>query len=277
MLQKSAMTNLTRDEAEFRFNEASAAPGCVAGLIAQADGLWTVWVVWDDGGQPVTAAELSGFEHAPQVAQAAGAALGALSARFESNGDPAALGFDTTGGHSYGAYQIATKTGTMAKFLDFLAHQQPAMAAALNAAGGAAGALAGTPGFKQAWQGLAADPLFFAAQHAYIETSHYQPFAAKLKSGLGLNLAERGAALRDVAWSVAVQHGPGNKVFANALHSHNVATMSDRDIIDAVYTERAKLDKYFPSSRPQVKVALANRFEDERERAWLAAAGGVMA
>lgn len=272
MLQKSAMTNLTRDEAEFRFREARSATGCVAGLIEQADGLWTVWIVWDDAGGPVDASELSGFEHTSTASAPPGAALGSLSARYESNGQPGAIGFDSTGGFSYGAYQIATRTGTMAGFLGFLASKEPAMAAALNHAGGNAGALAGTPAFKEAWRALASDAAFFDAQHAYIEASHYQPFANRLQSDFGLQLPKRSAALRDVVWSVAVQHGPNNKVFENALRGADVSMLSDREIIDAVYTERANLQKYFSSSREQVKLALAARFEDERERALNAAA-----
>ena len=46
--------------------------------------------------------------------------LGSLSSSFESNGDPAAIGYDATGGYSYGTYQIETKNGTMKDFITFL-------------------------------------------------------------------------------------------------------------------------------------------------------------
>lgn len=267
MLQKSAMTNLSRDEADFRFNEARSVPGCACGLMEQADGSWTVWIVYDDAGDPVDASDLGGTERESAAAPPSEAMLGTLSSRFESNGHSGAIGYDSTGGFSYGAYQIASRTGRMSEFLNFLSALQPAMAAALNAAGGNDGALAGTPAFKNAWRALAAETAFFDAQHAYIESSHYQPFAARLKTELGLDLAQRSAALRDVAWSVAVQHGPNSKVFANALRGADAADLSDRQIIDAVYKERSNLPKYFPSSREEVRLALAQRFDDEHQRA----------
>jgi hypothetical protein len=47
--------------------------------------------------------------------------LGFLSERFEaSSAGSLAIGYDSTGGTSYGKYQIASKTGTMTAFLNFL-------------------------------------------------------------------------------------------------------------------------------------------------------------
>jgi hypothetical protein len=47
--------------------------------------------------------------------------LGFLSERFEaSSAGSLAIGYDSTGGTSYGKYQIASKTGTMKSFLSFL-------------------------------------------------------------------------------------------------------------------------------------------------------------
>jgi hypothetical protein len=213
---------------------------------------------------PATAAAAA----TPAGAPAATPKLGSLSARFESNGKPGAIGHDSTGGFSYGAYQIATKTGTMATFLSFLGKQFPALASPLTAAGGAAGASAGTDAFTTAWRTLASTQAmaFFDAQHGFIEETHYKPFAAKLLKDLGLDLAKRSAALRDVAWSTAVQHGGANSVFKNALTGKVAAQLSDAQIADAVYAERSKVEKYFPSSTPQVKAALVKRFAEELAR-----------
>jgi len=280
MIQKSALTDLSRAQALFRFNEARAFPGAVVEMIEQDDGLWTVTVVWDDGQPPATVSfqDLEAFDET--AAQSPGDAavhvavphlgtvedLGQLSRKFESNGRPGAIGFDTKGGFSYGTYQIATNTGTMKKFLLFLSDQFPIFAEKLNAAGGAAAALAGSDSFREAWTASAADPAFAEAQHDYIEASHYQPFAKKLLDKQGLDLARRSAVLRDVAWSVAVQHGPSNTVFDAAL-DQLASTLEDDEIILRVYAERSKVDKHFPSSTAAVKQALVARFESEMNAA----------
>ena len=277
-IQRSARVGLTLRQAQTRFDEAMSRPGVVAQMIEQDDHRWTVVVFVDDAGAPVAAAELSGFSkplvtapaplpaaatHGAAQAGDAPESLGALSARFESNGKAGSIGHDSTGGFSYGAYQIATKTGTMARFLDFLRQQFTDMAQPLTAAGGAVAAEAGSNTFTTAWRKLAEDPRFLDAQHRFIEVTHYLPFAAKLLRDQGIDVAVRSAALRDVVWSVAVQHGASNEVFANALIGMATAEMSDLQIIDAVYAERSNVDKYFASSSPQVKASVADRFVAE--------------
>ncbi|WP_157270785.1 VgrG-related protein [Azohydromonas aeria] len=256
MIQKIARTGLSHAQAQFMFNEARSKPGQFAQMIEQADGNWTVVVTWDDAG-PAPALRRSGPVAADEEE------LGSLSSRFESNGDPAAIGRDSTGGFSYGAYQIATLTGTMGKFLDFLSKKFPELSAELENAGGAAAARAGDENFKETWRKLAARPEFFRSQHDFIEHTHYRPFAVTLLGKPGLDLSQRSSTLRDVAWSVAVQHGPANKVFANALGGMNLDGLSDAEIVKAVYAERMKLERYFPSSTDKVKSALTKRFEQE--------------
>lgn len=274
MIQKAALTNLTKPMALLRFNEARQRPGAVVEMIEQDDGLWTVTIVWDDG-QELTFQDLEAFDetvviapnvapiHAAHAPSGVNEKLGQLSRKFESNGRPGAIGFDTKGGFSYGTYQIATRTGTMEKFLAFLGQQFPAFAQKLGAAGGAVAALGGSDAFKDAWIGLAADPAFADAQHRYIAASHYAPFAKRLLDKQGLDLDARTAVLRDVAWSVAVQHGPANKVFDAALPNNGAGMLADAKIIPLVYGERSNVDKYFPSSTAQVKEALVARFKEE--------------
>jgi type VI secretion system (T6SS) spike protein VgrG3 len=271
MIRKAARTNLTRAVALLAFNEAKTKPGAIVEMIEQDGGLWTVTIVWDDTGAPVDPSAVSGFEKAdaPAPTRAAAAAavggmLGSLSQRFESNGKPGAIGHDSTGGFSYGAYQIATATGTMDAFLKFLKSGQPAFASALADAGGATGARSGSQGFFDAWRALAADPKFLQAQHDFIGATHYIPFSQRLLARLNLDIAQRSAVLRDVAWSVAVQHGPANKVFDNALAGQDLANMTDRTLIDDVYAERSNISRYFSSSTAQVKSALLARFTSER-------------
>ncbi|MGJ7570906.1 hypothetical protein ACSFBX_10265 [Variovorax sp. RB2P76] len=276
MIKKSALTNLTLPMAELAFDQCLTLAGAVVEMIEQDDGRFTVTVVWDDTGAVLENDELDAFERQPpSVPTSPGAArLGSLSSHFESNGKPGAIGFDTNGGFSYGEYQIAARTGTLQTFLTFLGTAFPQYLAPLQNAGGLIAGSKGDAAFKNAWRQLAATQSGFSdAQYTFIKSTHYDVFAKKLLTALGLNLSNRTVALRDVAWSVAVQHGASNQVFANALADKDVAAMSDSEIITAVYAERSKLDKYFSSSTQRVKLSLAARFNDERARALAMLAG----
>lgn len=268
MIKKAARTNLTKAMADFAFDEARSMAGAVVEMIEQDNDRWTVTVVWDDSGAPVTPEDLAGFEKAPvSRVGTPPVRLGVLSERFESNGNPGAIGFDTKGGFSYGAYQIATRPGTMKTFLEFLRLEAPQLHAPLQQAGGNEQAMAGAESFKRAWRTLAADPAFKEAQHAFIQATHYEPFVLSVRSRRGIDVATRSSSLQNVAWSVAVQHGRSNKVFENALPATGAAGMDDKAVIDAVYAERSRVDVYFPSSTPQVREALLARFQEEKTRA----------
>jgi hypothetical protein len=194
--------------------------------------------------------------------------IGKLSERYESRGDAGAVGEDIKGGPSYGKYQIATKTGTMKRFLSFLAKTNPGLAQKLEASGGNQGALQRTSTFEKAWKELARkDPAFADAQHSFIQATHYDPFVKKAKRDNNLEVQSRSMALKNVTWSVAVQHGADNNVFKNALQNKNPPAMDDTQVINAVYDERSKVDKYFSSSKDGVKRSVKERFAKERSEA----------
>lgn len=193
--------------------------------------------------------------------------IGKLSERYESRGDAGAVGEDSTGGPSYGKYQIATLTGTMKSFLRFLATEDPSAAAKLEAAGGDQGALNKTSAFVAAWKSLAKESKFAQDQHSFIQATHYDPFVKKAKRDNDLEVPARSMALKNVAWSVAVQHGAGNNVFKNALQNKNPPAMDDTQVINAVYDERSKVDIYFSSSTDGVKRSVKKRFAKERSEA----------
>lgn len=157
------------------------------------DGTWTLIAVRPDPGiegqrDPIAnVAPLADDTPDTPPAVAHDNTLGVLSERYESNGKPGAIGRDRNGGFSYGMYQIATRTGTMKAFLNFLANENPDFARTLNVAGGADDAFQGTDAFKSAWQELAQDAAFADAQHTFIQTTHYEPFVHRLQ-GIGLAL-----------------------------------------------------------------------------------------
>jgi hypothetical protein len=189
--------------------------------------------------------------------------LGKLSAKYESRGDPGAYGRDRHGGPSYGAYQFASRPGSLANFLNFLKGAKPEFSSVLMQAGGDAAARKGSDAFIAAWKKLARDHKddFYKIQHAFIKMSHYDLFVRKVRQQLDLDVDSRSLALRNVAWSTAVQHGPGNRIFRNALQGQSLS--DDAAMIRRVYAERSNVAKHFRSSTAAVQQAVRNRFAAE--------------
>jgi len=180
-------------------------------------------------------AETPALEHA-----SADHRLGGLSARFESGGrgpGTVSAGTHDPGGPSYGTYQFASRTGTCAQFL-------------LQEGSAWAGRFGphkpGEPGFGTIWKAIAAEEpeRFGDAQHLFIERTHYRPVARAIKMDTGLDIDSRSAAVRDVIWSCAVQHGgaariAGKAVAAADAHQSRADPSYDAVLIEAIYRERA--------------------------------------
>lgn len=192
-------------------------------------------------GRGFTQAEVDLLDRAIDRAEglAATPRLGALSERFESGGrGPGAVSSGTgdAGGVSYGIWQLSSRAGTAAAFV-------VAEGARWRAA--FAGAAPGTPAFTAAWQAIAArEPEAFAeAQHAFIERTHYRPAVAAVRQRTGLDLDARHSAVRDAAWSVAVQHGGAATILAAGVDKADRARARadagyDRALVEAIYAER---------------------------------------
>jgi len=166
--------------------------------------------------------------------------LGALSEQFESGGrGPGAVssGRGDPGGVSYGVYQLSSRMGVVAAFL---ANEGRAWRTEL--AGGAPGSEA----FSAAWKAIAAREAdaFAEAQHGFIQRTHYQPAVNAVAKRTGLDLDARHPAVRDVVWSVAVQHGGAAGILADAIARADAAPGRDdpgydRALIEAIYAVRA--------------------------------------
>ena len=101
--------------------------------------------------------------------------LGSLSARYESRGNPATIGWDSTGGWSYGKYQLAANTGSLNEFHAWLAQTHPDLDSQLQAAGGAAGGRAGTDAYKAAWAQVMGTQAGGNAQSEYTALTYFGP------------------------------------------------------------------------------------------------------
>lgn len=195
--------------------------------------------------------------------------LGQLSVKYETGGRGAGTvssGAGDAGGASYGSYQMTSKPkgGTVARFV-----AQPDF----EFAGKFDGLTPGSAGFTAAWKALAASnpDEFQTAQHDYIKRTHFDLLVRKLVDENDLDVTTRSAALQDVIWSTAVQHGgatgiPG-KAFAKVSLEPQDAGF-DKAFITAIYAERGRKDAsgalvYFKRNSAQVQAGVANRFRNE--------------
>ena len=200
--------------------------------------------------------------------------LGTLSGEAESNNGKNIFNncnADKTGGCSYGTYQIETKKGTMKDYLNYL-NQNPTYQDFYNSlqkAGGYNGALSGTDMFKGKWKELSNNSDFLKSQHDFIIASKLNPALKLVKDIKGLDFDKRSPVLKDVLFSTATQHGQGgaSEVFHNAL-GDDVSNLTDEDIINKIYNERKKVDKYFNGSSIDTQSKLKNiRFPKENAKA----------
>lgn len=196
--------------------------------------------------------------------------IGKLSARFESGGEGiSAIGYDRNGGTSYGKYQIASRVGSMGSFLSFLDEEAPDLAKRLRRSGPAnTGSRRGA--MPNEWREIAREQpeRFEQLQEAFIHKSHYKPALEAIQQRTGLNMDSLSAAMREVIWSTAVQHGPAGaaRIFAQADNMSGKASDAsyERKLINNVYTLRAG---QFGSSSSQVRDAVRSRFRQERQLA----------
>jgi hypothetical protein len=187
--------------------------------------------------------------------------LGGMAAAFESGkAGSQAVGWDSTGGTSYGKYQIAAKTGTMDKFMEHLKKTNEEAYERLSKAGPADAGKGGA--FAEEWKKLAKEGKLQQSEHDFIKKTHYDKGAAGLKDENLKGMLEKSKTLQEVMWSTSVQHGGGgasgifNKVYKK--------DMSEEDLIKSIYAERGTR---FGSSTPQVRASVQNRFAQEQQLA----------
>ena len=193
--------------------------------------------------------------------------LGKLSEKYESgNRGPGTVsdGVGDPGGVSYGTYQLASKVGRADAFVTKYYPKE------------FAGLKGGSDEFTTKWKELAKnDPAGLRAkEHEYIQESHYDPQVKKLAKELNLDVVKRSAALRDVVWSTAVQHGPNTDVIVKAAGTltkdgAKIDAVTDEQLIKAVYAERGrktedgkKLARFKGVSEKWIP-GLIKRFENE--------------
>jgi murein DD-endopeptidase MepM/ murein hydrolase activator NlpD len=194
--------------------------------------------------------------------------LGALSAKYETGGrgpGVVSTGAGDPGGVSYGSYQMATKMGTVARFVGQADFQW---------ASDFRGLAPGTAQYTSVWKRIAANQTaaFQQAQHAFIKATHYDLLCAKIRSDDGVDINTRSRAVQDVIWSTAVQHGGATPIVHRAITTLNCNCSDptyDKKLICAIYAERGRKKPdgnlvYFGKSSAGVQAGVAKRFQNEQ-------------
>jgi len=173
--------------------------------------------------------------------------VGSLSARFESNGNPGAIGKDNTGGWSYGTYQLAHNNAK--SFVDQSPYAKDFAGIPFN-----------SQEFRDKWKEVAQkDPAGFEqAQRGYIEKTHFEP-QKQILAQSGINVDDLSPTLKDVIWSTVVQHGPNTPIIINAIKSMK-KDASESDLIKKIYALRWGGGMNFSRSTDDVKKSVYQRF-----------------
>lgn len=184
--------------------------------------------------------------------------LGDTSKKYEvGKGGPGTVstGSGDYGGVSYGSYQLSSKMGTAAKFVEVMGYKSYF-----------AGTKPGTSAFSDLWIKKAkSDPKFGEDQHEFIRRSHYDP-QIKFLQQKGIDLSKRGPAVQDAVWSTSVQFGGGTALILRALASKRpVESYDDAAIVTSIQDYKiANNNLLFKSSSPAVRSSTLERAKSEK-------------
>jgi hypothetical protein len=205
--------------------------------------------------------------------------LGRLSIKYETGGrgpGTVSIGSGDAGGVSYGSYQMTSSLngGCVIRFVTDL-RRLDWLAVLMTLRPGSAE-------FSAEWRKIAAErpEQFQAAQHEFIKRTHFDPVVQRTLDKDGLDVLRRSAALRDVVWSTAVQHGPNTDIISMVMNDMpNPSSPApddktfDGELIAAIYAERGRKDAtngtlvHFKKNSRDVQAGVAARFVKEQRDA----------
>lgn len=209
-------------------------------------------------------------------------ALGDLSKKYESNGNPSTIssGVDDLGGVSYGMYQLSSTMGSVQEFIDWGLHcGVPNYVSYANQLDNSKPI--NSTQFKAKWQELGDSPYtnFSSMQHDYIKHAYYD-VACRLLKNKYFNVDNHSNALKDVIWSASVQYGAGEivELLTSAMRyvpsyedywnlSYVDALRFDYDLIVGVYETRKQSPWIWSGNPDYIKESLKNRFNNEKQDA----------
>jgi hypothetical protein len=190
---------------------------------------------------------------------ASGRQYGWLSAGQESGKDGGcALGYDSKGGCSYGKHQIAAKTGSLKKFVDW-ANEKTSnkynyftdewIDASIEAS---SKKKCEECDFTKKWMELCNDDEFNTLQHNFILEKNYKPVYDKITDNFGSTALFKDLsgkdeeALKEMCVSLGVQHGGAYRIFQMALLK-DYTGCSDTEILDKKDKDCSAKSSDFPA------------------------------
>ena len=237
-----------------------------AGLEGRGRVLIGVYVKPDAGSTGATARPSASADAAQP-----GGRLGDLSTVYETGRRPSqtaqaaavvSSGSGDPGGISYGAYQLSSVKGSVR---EFLANEGARWASEFR---GMDPTQAGA--FGRQWRAIAArEPeAFFRAQHDFIQRHKYDPVVATVRARTGVDINALPSAVRDVVWSMSVQHGRAAQLVTDSIRAlQRSGQLGDpRAIINRLYDDRVayvnRID--LPAA---TRASLQDRYVNERAQA----------
>jgi hypothetical protein len=159
---------------------------------------------------------------------------------------PVQPGIGGRGGVGYGTYQLSARSGMVAAFV--------ASPEFRPWAGEFTGLMPGTTAFADRWQDVAVrDPLGFGdAQRSFVRRELYEPTIMRVENATRYDYNNANDAVREVAFSVAVQHGNAAIILCDALRKTDGDLRKinprfrredpdyERRLIDHIYERRAE-------------------------------------
>ena len=129
----------------------------------------------------------------------------------------------------------------------------------------------GTEPFSAAWRRAARlhGSQFADAQHRFIKRTHYEPAVNGVTKGTGLDLDGRSDAIRNVAWSVAVQHKKAIKILKDAIDATDKSmnrndSNYDRSLVNNIYIARTAYILNNVSPKSTARSIASRRYVEER-------------
>lgn len=189
--------------------------------------------------------------------------LGDISAYFESGNTERSVGTisynkSDPGGKSYGKYQIATKTGTLKKYIAWSIYNAEFQ-----------GVHPASAEFDAVWKRLAEEKPeeFERDQYQFIVQTHYNPVERAAKP-LGFDTNNLG--VQEALFSIGVQHGGYKTILREAV----VLRAKGQTQVEALYNARKSYVNKLALS-PQIKSALQKRYDKEYQIVKTLFEGGV--
>lgn len=214
------------------------------------------------GNQPGASAASGGGASSAAI----GTGLGAVAEKYESAGrGSGTVGWDKSGGTSYGKKQISSKAGAMTDFLKFLEKTGKGDVAKKLRDAGIEKDTGSTSGKAvDVWKEVAASGALGNSENEFLGQG-YQTALKGLKDKSLQSRINESRALQEMLFSTAVQHGPaGAQKIMNSVFKPG---MTDEQLVKAVYAERGADGgmKHFGKSKPNERAGVVNRFGNEEK------------